>query len=237
MRTNAKTTLCGLLFAALFAGAPAIAQDSTAAADRELGDTEGLEPARSGYRDTWVNPDADFGSYSKLYLWGAVFEYRDVGPAEAYRGSMLRSHKREFGIADEDRVQFEETVSEVFLEELGKLKNFEIVNEIGPDTLILRAGFLDIVSFVPPETIGRTDVYLASFGEATFIVELIDAETGDVVAVASERRRAEQPGGQIDRFSTPANRATVMAEVRRFTRRAANKLRTELDKGAKRARQ
>ena len=232
-----KISVLGFLLLASFASTTASAQNADVAADRELGDTEGLEKARSGYRDTWVNPNADFGSYSKLYLWGSVFEYRDVGPAQPYRSTMLRSHKREFGIAEQDRVQFEETASEVFLEELGKLKNFEIVNEIGPDTLLLRAGFLDIVSFVPPDTIGRSDVYLASFGEATFIVELIDAETGDIVAVASERRRAERPGGQIDRFSTPANRATVMAEVRRFTRRAANKLRTELDKGAERARQ
>ncbi len=232
-----KMSVLGFLLLASFAVTTAHAQNADVATDRELGDTEGLEKARSGYRDTWVNPNADFGSYSKIYLWGSVFEYRDVGPAQPYRSTMLRSHKREFGIAEQDRVQFEETASEVFLEELGKLKNFEIVNEIGPDTLLLRAGFLDIVSFVPPDTIGRSDVYLASFGEATFIVELIDAETGDIVAVASERRRAERPGGQIDRFSTPANRATVMAEVRRFTRRAANKLRTELDKGAQRARQ
>ena len=231
-----KTGFYCVLLLTFFAGMSAVAQEDDVTTDRELGDTEGLEKARSGYRDTWVNPNADFGSYSKLYLWGSVFEYRDVGPAQPYRSTMLRSHRREFGIAAEDRVQFEETASEVFLEELGKLKNFEIVNEIGPDTLIMRAGFLDIVSFVPPDTIGRSDVYLASFGEATFIVELIDAETGDVVAVASERRRAERPGGQIDRFSTPANRATVMAEVRRFTRRAATKLRTELDKGAERSR-
>ncbi len=234
---KAITALPGFLLLTVLTSAPLLAQNSDVATDRELGDTEGLEPAKSGYRDTWVNPAADFGAYSKIYLWGSVFEYRDVGPAEPYRTTMLRSHKREFGIAAEDRVQFEETVSEVFLEELGKLKNFEVVNEIGPDTLLLRAGFLDIVSFVPPEPVGRADIYLASFGEATFIVELIDAETGDIVAVASERRRAEQPGGQIDRFSMPANRASVMAEVRRFARRAASKLRSELDKGAKRARQ
>ena len=38
------------------------------------------------------------------------------------------------------------------------------------DTLILRGGLLDIISRVPPEFVGRSEVYLASIGEATFVV-------------------------------------------------------------------
>ena len=76
---------------------------------------------------------------------------------------------------------------------------------------------------------------MATFGEATFIVELIDAETGDVLAVASERRKIEQPGGQIDQFTMRTTSVTIQAEVRRWARRAASKLRSEIDKGMKQA--
>ena len=204
--------------------------------ERPLGDTEGLEKAKSAFRETWVNPNADFSQYSKIYLWGAIFEYRDVGPAQNTRSFVSSSNKREFGIAPEDRVKFEETVSEIFLTELDKLKELEITDTIGPDTMILRGGFLDIVSRVPPPTVGRTDVYLSTFGEATFVVELIDAETGDTIAVASERRKIEQPGGQIDQFTMRTTSATVISQVRRWAQRTASKLRSEIDKGMKQAR-
>lgn len=228
-----KTTLA--MLALLLSAAPALAQENNPD-ERELGNTEGLEKSRSGFRETWVNPNADFNQYSKIYLWGAIFEYRDVGPAQRTRSTFNTSNKREFGIAPEDRVKFEENVSEIFLKELQKLKTLEITREIGPDTLILRGGFLDIVSNVPPESVGRVDVYMATFGEATFIVELIDAETGDVLAVASERRKIEQPGGQIDQFTMRTNSVTIQAEVRRWARRAASKLRSEIDKGMQQAR-
>jgi pantothenate kinase-related protein Tda10 len=78
---------------------------------------------------------------------------------------------------------------------------------------------------------------MATFGEATFIVELLDAETGDVLAVASERRKIEQPGGRIDQFTMRTTSATVYAQVRRWASQAASKLRSEIDKGMKKARQ
>lgn len=228
-----KTAMAVL--ALLLIAFPAFSQENNPD-ERELGSTEGLEKSRSGYRETWVNPSADFSRYSRIYLWGAIFEYRDVGPAQRTRSTFNTSNKREFGIAPEDRVKFEETVSEIFLKELGKLKTLTVTQEIGPDTLILRGGFLDIVSRVPPDSVGRVDVYMATFGEATFIVELIDAETGDVLAVASERRKIEQPGGQIDSFTMRTTSVTVQAEVRRWAQRAAAKLRSEIDKGMKKAR-
>ncbi len=224
-----------LIFALASLASPAISQENNPD-ERPLGDTEGLEKGKSGYRETWVNPSADFNQYSKLYLWGATFEYRDVGEAQRTRSTFATGNKQEFGIAPEDRVKFEETVSEIFLNELGKIKELEIVDDIGPDTMILRGGFLDIVSRVPPETIGRTDVYMSTFGEATFVVELIDAETGNVLAVASERRKIEQPGGRIDQFTMRTTSASVHAEVRRWAQRSANKLRSEIDKGMKQAR-
>lgn len=193
-----------------------------------------LEKGKSGFKETWVNPGTDFSQYKNLYLWEAEFQYRDVGPARRTRSTMLNTRQREFGISDADRRKFEEVVSEVFLAELNKGKRYTIVSEIGPDTLILRGAVLDIISRVPPETVGRSDVYLANVGEATLVLELIDAEDGEVVAVASERRKMQSGTGRIDEFSRPTNRATVLAEVRRWARRAASKLRTELDKAMSR---
>ena len=150
---------------------------------------------------------------------------------------MMNSRKREFGISDSDRQKFEEVVSEVFVSEIQKSKNLTLVDDISPGTLILRGAMLDIISRVPPDTIGRSDVYLSTIGEATLVIELIDAVSGEVAAVVAERRAITPPGGrQIDiNFSTPTTSVTVIADVKRWSRSLATKLRKELDKavGAK----
>jgi hypothetical protein len=189
-----------------------------------------LEKGKSGFRETWVKHDTDFSQYKNLYLWNAEFQYRDVGPARRTRTTMMNTRQREYGISDEGRQEFEETVSEVFVAEINKGKRFTVVEEIGPDTLIMRAAVLDIISKVPPQTVGRSEIFLSTIGEATLVLELIDAESGEVVAVVSERQRIQSGSGNIDSFSMPTNRATVLAEIRRWARRAAGKLRKELDK-------
>ena len=189
-----------------------------------------LEKGKSGFRETWVNPNTDWSKFDKLYLWEAEFQYRDVGPARRTRSTMMNTRQREFGILEEDRQRFEEAVSGAFIKELQQAKNFTIADEIGPGTLILRGAALDIISRVPPETIGRSEVYVSNMGEATLVLELIDASDGEVAAIVAERRVIQSGRGQIDEFSMPANRVTVFAEVRRWATRAARKFREELDK-------
>ena len=60
-------------------------------------------------------------------------------------------------------------------------------------------------------------------------MELLDSDTGVVLALVAERRAIQPPGGQISSFSIPTNRATVIADVRRFSTQAAAKLRKALD--------
>jgi len=189
-----------------------------------------LEKGKSGFQETWVNPDANLAKYQHLYVWEAAFQYRDVGPAQRSRMSMMNTRQREFGISEEGRKEFEEVVSEIFVAELNKSKTFNVVDQIGPNTLIMRAAVLDIISKVPPDLMGRGDVYLSNIGEATLVLELIDAEDGEVVAIVSERQRIKSGTGQINSASVRATRATVLTEVRRWAKRAATKLRKELEK-------
>ena len=189
-----------------------------------------LEKVKSPFRETWVHPDADFTEYDKLYLWEAEFEYRDVGPARRTRSTMMSTRKREFGISDPDREKFEAAVSESFIKEIQKGKKFTVADDIGPGTIIVRGGALDIISSVPPDMVGAGDIYLASIGEATLVIELVDAETGEVLAVVAERRALGSGSGGINSFSMPSSSVTTLAEVRRWARNAASKLRSELDK-------
>ena len=219
-----------VLLASFLIAGPASAQEPAEAPPAAPDAETELQKVKSAFKETWVHPDADFTQYSKLYLWEGVFEYRDVGPAQKSRSTMMSSRKREFGISDADREKFEEIVAESFIKALEGSKQFELVDELSPGTMILRGGVLDIVSMVPPQTVGRSEIYLASIGEATLVLELLDAATGDVLAVVAERRSLSRPGSTIDFTTMPTNSATIMGDIKRWAGSAGKKLVKELDK-------
>ena len=140
-----KFTLATLLVALAGCGL-ANAQDQTEATGSSRHDD--MEKVKGAFKETWVHPDADFTQFSKVYLWEGQFQYRDVGPARRTRSTMMSTRNREFGVSDADRQKFEQAVSEAFDKEIQKGKKFRIVDELGPNTMILCGAALDIVSNV-----------------------------------------------------------------------------------------
>ena len=177
----------------------------------------------SRFAGAWIDPDVDLTQYTKIIPGGAEFEFRNVQRTTASQAR--RSNEREFWISDTSRQRLIDTVSEVFREELERSEHFTVTEEPGPDTLIIVGALHDIVSRVPPEDVGRSEVWLRSVGEATLIIQLHDSLSNEVIYRAVERRAAESPGGQMVR----ANTATTWTEVRRWARRWAVRLREGLD--------
>ncbi len=173
----------------------------------------------SRFRHAWADPEVDFSQYNKVMPGGAQFEFRAVSKT-AGRMSMSRASRREFWISDANRDKLVDTVSGIFREELSKAQGWEAAEEVGPDVLILRGALLDIVSFIPPEMTGRSEIYLSSVGEATLVVEGIDSMSGEVVFRAVDRRSTDATGGGTIR---------AWSEVRRWARRYATILREGLE--------
>jgi len=175
------------------------------------------------FEAAWIDPDVDLKKYNKIIPGGAEFEFRSVQKMSA--SAARRSNEREFWISDTNKQRLVDTVTELFTEELQKSEHFTVTDEPGPDALIIVGGLHDIVSQVPPEDVGRSEVWLRSLGEATLVIELRDSLSNEVVYRAVERRAAETVGNQMIR----ANTATTWAEVRRWARRWAVRLREGLD--------
>lgn len=177
----------------------------------------------AAFREAWADPDIEFSRYNKIMPGGAFFEFRAVKRTSNTQAA--RSNTREFYIDEDARARLEEEVTAIFAEELAKSTRFTVVDEPGPDVLIIRGGLHDIVSFVPPEPIGRGEIWLSSVGEITLLLEVVDSLSGEVIARAVERRAAQQGGGMAIR----ANSVTTWAELRRLARRWATTLRDGLD--------
>jgi len=192
---------------------------------------DALVKEKGRFKETWVHPDARLMRYSELYLWNEVFQFRDVRTRKSLRTSssiLLSTGSEEYPVSQESRERFQHVFVDTFVEELQRSKRFQVVDEVGPGTLIVRGGVLDIVSRVPPST-ARVDVYLAKVGEATIVFELIDPETGLMQARLGGRRNIQPPRHSHDAFSRPANVHTMWVDVERWASAVASDLRHELE--------
>ncbi len=217
---NKLSILALIILMAGCAQAPSIQQGP----DAEL-TFDGLVRIDNGrFRDSWIDPDIDFTQYDQIMVGDAVFEFRAVKKSTS-ASFTRRTNESEFWISDANREKLIDVVTEVFSSELVNSKNFTKAEGRGPNVLVIVGGLHDIVSRVPPDQVGRGDIYLASVGEATLVLEARDSLSGETIYRAIDRRSAEQVGGQM----IASNTVTTTSEVRRMARRWAIRLREGLD--------
>jgi hypothetical protein len=178
----------------------------------------------------WARTDIDLTAYRKVMFAGVGVEYRDVGnaPYSGRRGATgtatTRRSATEFNLHPDTRAQFEEEIAAAFVEEVSGSNVFEVVEEEGPDVLLIRGGLLDVVSRVPPETVGRSRIFIDSVGEATLVLEIRSSMSQAIYARALDRRAAGSSA-----MMQESNQVTNRAEVRRLGRAWGRLLRDGLD--------
>ena len=174
----------------------------------------------------WVKPDFDLTPYKKLMIvsQGVAFKkLPKVSTFQARQGSVT-----EFPVSEENQQMFKEVMKEEFVSELKKLKRYEIVDQPGPDVLMLVGTVIDVSSNVPPDIdsadyAGRGGVYLTSVGEATLVLELRDSLSHEVLGRAADRRAAESP------FAFEVNKVTGWTQVHLLAQNWASLIRKRLE--------
>jgi len=228
-----KRIACLIAVACLVAGAVS-AQDQK---EQVTGSEDLVKQKSSQFQELWVNPDADISKYSNLYLWNSIFQFRDVSDNKVNRTTtaMLQGDQGHFTVPPEEQEKFKDLVVEIVVKELGRSKQFDVVETVAPGTLLIRAAVIDIVSNVPPNVGRSANVHLSSMGEATFVFELIDAETGVIQVRTADRRYIQPPAAMNTVSAAPTNSATAWNYVELWAQDQAMTLRRELDKAAKKA--
>jgi hypothetical protein len=212
--------LAAVMFIAGCASEPEVQQG----ADAEVTHDGLYRIDHASFEYAYVDPDADWGRYTKIMPGGADFEFRAV---KKTTGTQLASSRQsEFYMDEETRARFEKEVTEVFNEEIAKSKRFTVTDSTNPNVLIIHGSMADIVSHVPPKYAGRSEVFLSSVGEATLVLEVVDSMSGEVLFRAADRRAAQRAGGTTPVRSNPA---TNWSEVRRLARTWGARLREGLD--------
>jgi hypothetical protein len=184
---------------------------------------DGLHEVKGGRADqAWARPGFDLSQYSKIVVQGAGIEYRPGGNASRRPSS----RGGPYAVTEDQKERLRAGVAEAFVEELSKSEHFTIVSEPGPDVLLVRGSLLDVVSWVPPQPMGRGDIYISQVGEATLVLELRDSITEAILARSIDRRAIESGGMGNLSYSNPVSN---QADVKRVIRTWARLLRESLD--------
>lgn len=227
MRFNASvlplTSVAVLMSVVLFAGCASQGPTEATVRTDELMTHDGLYPVENPRADAaWARPDADITGYTKIMLEGVGVEFR---PGARSRVNRATSASDYYVVTPERKKRLKEVFAERFREELAKSTHFTLVNEAGPDVLLIKGGLIDVVSYVPPQQAGRYEIFLERIGEATLVLEIRDSISEAIIARVVDRRAAENVARDFQR----ANRATNTAEVRRLAGIWARILREQLD--------
>ena len=167
-----------------------------------------VQVKRTGYRNVWVKPDVDISVYTKIVPGPAQFHYREVRDVPRTSAARLSSSTNEFPIGENARMRLEGIMEDAFDEEIRDSKYFTVVEEPGRDALFIWGGLHDIVSHVPPDNIGRSEIYLSQVGQATLVLQIEDSMSREVLARVVDRRAAGAPAGGDIMFAMPTGRKT-----------------------------
>lgn len=167
----------------------------------------------------WIKPEIDLSRYDEIMVESAGIRYREADAQNRYDRSASS-----FPLDEKQKNRFKEIVREVMTEELTGVQNYTFTRDPGPGVLKLTVGLIDVISRVPPETVSaRSRVYLNSLGSATFVLEISDSRTDEMLARTADNQIAEP---NVVQNSNPV---TNSAEVRRSVRVWGSRLRESLD--------
>ncbi|WP_101757197.1 DUF3313 family protein [Oceanicoccus sp. KOV_DT_Chl] len=169
--------------------------------------------------DVWMRADADLSQYDQVIFQTAEVSYKPVRSV-----SSIRSDQSEFPMDDKQKERFLSIATESFTSGLAKSEKFTVASAAGPNVLLIKSKLQDVVSNVPPRSVGRTEIFVSEVGSATLVLELYDSQSGTILARAIDKGKAEGPQNLMR-----ANSITSWREVKQMTDSWAAKLRRSLD--------
>lgn len=192
LKLNATVIVSATALALLALSSTVSVAQSPRAALEEGMSHDGLEKIKvKGIDLAYSRPGASLAGYNKLIIDPVEVAFRkDWDPTRTGSRAKLDAKERESirsGVAT--------IVQEEFAKEIGKGGTYQVVTDAGPDVLRLRASIADLYVNAPDTmSPGRSRTYTVSAGEMTLVAELVDSESGQVIARVVDRRESQGTG-------------------------------------------
>ncbi len=212
-----KTLLLSFIMASAIA--PAMAKN-----DPPEVSIEGLELVDKNRRgEIYADPDIDWSLYTQTMLDPATVAFR-----RHWQRDQNRSYAFKIRAKDMERIKTEmsELFDEVFTKELSENGGYTITDQAGDNVMRIKPAIVDLDVYAPDtlNSPGRSMQFTESAGRMTLKLEIYDSVTGDLIAVASDRREAPRRG-----YMQWTTSVTNRAEARRMLQRWARDLVKRLD--------
>ena len=187
---------------------------------------DGLQRIKvKGVELAYARPGATLAGYTRVKLDPVEVAFKKSWePTRAGSNIKLSSTDRE-----NIRTGVAQAVQEEFTRVLQDKNGYAVVDQPGPDVLRVKVNVVNLYVNAPEASasMGRSRTYVVSAGEMTLFAELIDSESGEVVARVVDRREARNAG--IVSLSGPGDSAAAVramaADWARILRRALDNAR------------
>jgi hypothetical protein len=169
----------------------------------------------------FVKPDAEIASYTSVFLDPVEVSFaRNWDPN---RGGRSQVAPLDADDVTAMKVGLADMFRETFRAELAR-GGYQLVDEIGPDTLRVTASIVDLFVTAPNTPTPGARTYTTNTGRMTLVAELRDSVTGEILA-----RVVDTQGGRSSGSWQAASSVTNSADARRAIRVWASALRRGLD--------
>lgn len=198
-----RSIAVALLLAGFAAGSAQAAQPPPATTP------DGLELVKNARLDlVYRRPGVDMSGYTKIML----------DPVEVAFKKQWTQDFRQVSKHDRERIRTElaKEFRAIFIEELQTKGGYQVVDAAGADVLRVTAGIFDLYINAPDTmSAGRSRTYALSTGEASLGAELLDSESGAVIARAADHVRARE-SASMQWITRSQNRADARAMLRKW---------------------
>jgi hypothetical protein len=179
---------------------------------------------QSSSRLAYVDRNADFSKYSAILLTPLGVDNVEIIQPTSSRAI---AGNRNWELTDADKQQLQNDFREAMTKQLSDKGRYTIVNTPGDHVLQISAILTRLAPTAPKDDNrsrppGRSKVFTEGAGKIDVTVTFRDSETGDVLALAKDRRSSSNQWG-IN------NSVTNTAEVRRTFSSWARQIRAQLE--------
>jgi hypothetical protein len=183
---------------------------------------EGLRRVEdSGFQRAEARPGVSFARYGAVWLrYPADIAYRNPPmPRQPELGG------DNYPLSERMAASWMASLRETFRREITD-GHRDSVDSAGPGVLEIRIFLIDLVLHAPLVTLGGDDLqWVNSLGEVTIVIELVDSESGELLARLADRDQLAPESTRPAR----ANERDAVFEVNRLIRQWAAQLRLLLD--------
>jgi len=154
-----------------------------------------LKKRKGGFSTVLAHPEADFSRYTKIHPEPVAIVISDPAAANQFSTGRLHTKRETESVIPlyTEVVEFKHVFGEVLAGRIANDLDLELVDAPGPGTLVLRPVVTNVEITTSSKNTAEDGHELPQLDEGTIVFDLMDGESGTILARFAEKRRNRPP--------------------------------------------